>query len=203
MKIGIIGTGNMATILGELWQHVGHEVLYGARNPAEVTGRNAGTVAQAAAFGEVIVMAVNYWTIGDALTAMGDVTGKLIVDISNPFVLKAGAADKHHPANFERAVQPQPTALLRNMELAPQAVWVKAFCSLPGKLVNELHHQMPRIAIGYTADSEGRGATTAALITDAGFDPVYVGGAEQAAQIELGGKLSMQPMTREQMIVRI
>ena len=203
MRIGMIGTGNMATILGDLWQHAGHEVVYGARNPGDLTDRSAVTVAQVTAFSEVIVMAVNYWTIGDALAAMGDATDKQIIDISNPFILKAGATDKHNPANFERAVQAQSTALLRNIELAPQASWIKAFCSLPGKLVNELHHQVPRIAIGYTADNDGASAIAAILIDNAGFDPVYVGGAEQAALIELGGKLSMQPMTQDQMIARI
>ena len=200
MKIGMIGTGNMATILGELWQNAGHDVLYGARNPAEMANRKAGTLAEAAFFGEVIVMAVNYWAIGDALATIGDVTDKLILDISNPFVLKAGATDKHNPANFERAAQVQPTALLHNIELAPQSIWVKTFCSLPGKLIKELHHQMPRIAVGYVADSENIGARVSNLITDAGFDPVYVGGVEHAVNIELGDKLSMKPMTRENMI---
>ena len=200
MKIGIIGAGNMGTLLGDLWITAGHDVLYGVRASDLTSNLRARPVAETAALCDILVMAVNYWTIESALQAMGDLTNKIILDISNPFVLKAGTTDKHNPANFERALPPGESALQRNAAFAPTAIWVKAFCSLPGKLIKDLHHQTPRIAIGYTADDAVGGALVATLITDAGFDPVNVGGLKRSGDIELMGKLSMQPLTKEALL---
>lgn len=199
MKIGIIGAGNMGTTLGDLWIAAGHDVLYGTRASDPTSNLRARPVAEASALSDLLVLAVNYWTIESALREMGDLTGKIILDISNPFALKAGATDKHNPANFERALPPNQTALDRNRAFAPQAVWVKAFCSLPGKAIRETHHQTPRIALPYTADDSRAANLLAALITDAGFDPVHAGGLAKTADIELMGKLSMQPMTQVKM----
>ena len=200
MKIGIIGAGNMGTTLGDLWIAAGHDVLYGTRASDPTSNLRARPVAEASALSDFLVLAVNYWTIESALREMGNLTGKIILDISNPFTLKAGATNKHNPANFERALPPNQTALDRNRAFAPQAVWVKAFCSLPGKAIRETHHQTPRIAIPYTADDPHATDLLAALITDAGFDPIHAGGLAQTADIELMGKLSMQPMTKEKML---
>ena len=200
MKIGIIGAGNMGTTLGDLWIAAGHDVLYGIRASDLTSNLRARPVAEVSALSDFLVLAVNYWTIESALREMGDLTGKIILDISNPFALKAGTTDKHNPANFERALPPNQTALDHNRALAPQAVWVKAFCSLPGKAIRETHHQTPRIAIPYTADASQAADLLAALITDAGFDPVHAGSLAQTADIELMGKLSMQPMSKSEML---
>lgn len=144
------------------------------------------------------MLAVNYWTIKSALREMGDLTGIIILDISNPFALKAGATDKHNPANFERALPPNQTALDR--ALAPQAVWVKAFCSLPGKVIRETHHQTPRIAIPYAAADSCAADLLATLITAAVFAPIHTGGLDKTTDIELMGKLPMLPMNQSEML---
>ncbi|HUN23342.1 MAG TPA: NAD(P)-binding domain-containing protein [Anaerolineales bacterium] len=200
MKIGIIGAGNMGTTLGDLWIAAGHDVLYGTRASNPTSNLRARPIAEACALSDFLVLAVNYWTIESALREMGDLTGKIILDISNPFALKAGATDKHNPANFERVLPLNQTALDRNRAFTPQAVWVKAFCSLPGKVMRETHHQTPHIAIPYTAADSHAADLLSILITDAGFDPVYAGGLDKTADIELLGKLSMQPMTKAKML---
>lgn len=102
MKIGILGTGDVGRALGKGFAALGHDVRLGAReaqNPkaaawaAEVGPHGStGTFAQAAAFGEVVVLA----TLGAAneavLTAAGsaNLEGKLLIDTTNPLDFSRG-----------------------------------------------------------------------------------------------------------------
>lgn len=64
MKIGIIGSGNIGGNLGKHWAKVGHEVMFSSRHPKELkqmadeVGAKVGTIEEAAAFGEVILLAI-------------------------------------------------------------------------------------------------------------------------------------------------
>lgn len=87
MKIAIIGTGNVGSALGKLWAKHGHEVFYGMRDPkkgAPEKDAKCGTLAQAADFGEVIVLATPWDATKDAVASLGDVSGKIVVDATNP-----------------------------------------------------------------------------------------------------------------------
>jgi 8-hydroxy-5-deazaflavin:NADPH oxidoreductase len=68
MKIGMIGSGNVGSALGRVWARAGHRVMFSSRHlendqrlAAEIgANARAGTPAEAAAFGEVLVFAVPY-----------------------------------------------------------------------------------------------------------------------------------------------
>ncbi len=95
MKLGIIGAGNVGGTLGTAWaQKAGHDIFFGVTNPQSdktqallrtLGGKaRAGTAAQAAAFGDTIVLTVP-WTAADAaIRSMGDLAGKIILDATNP-----------------------------------------------------------------------------------------------------------------------
>ncbi len=97
MKIGVIGSGGIGGTVGTLWAKAGHEVLFSSRNPEKLsnlvatTGANAkaGTIAEAAAFADVIFLAVYYWTTDEAIAAARSLTGKIIIDATNPYILSA------------------------------------------------------------------------------------------------------------------
>ena len=85
MKIGIIGAGNMGSSLGKIWAQNGHQLMFSYfRDPAKLQkiadsiGENAtvGTPAEAARFGDVVVLAVPYGAIADAIQAAGSLDGK-------------------------------------------------------------------------------------------------------------------------------
>jgi predicted dinucleotide-binding enzyme len=87
MKIGIIGAGAIGKTYGELFKRAGHEVMLSSRNPENIEAGNyqIGTVTQAAAFGEVIILAVNYRTVNSAIDQMKNhFDGKLVIDTTNP-----------------------------------------------------------------------------------------------------------------------
>jgi len=94
MKIGIIGAGNVGGALGKGWAASGHEVKFGVRDPAkpEVTAllkqlgsaASASSVAEAAAFGEVVVLTTPWNATQTAIQSAGNLAGKILVDCTNP-----------------------------------------------------------------------------------------------------------------------
>ena len=96
MKIGIIGTANVGRSIGSLLARAGHEVRCGSRGPGEdgvgeLPGP-AGTVVEAAAFGEVVLCAAPYG-IWPALARdiAPQVAGKVVIDAANPYPERDGA----------------------------------------------------------------------------------------------------------------
>ena len=93
MKIGIIGSGDVARALGTGFLKHGHEVVLGTREPAKLAdwlsdnprGRVA-SFAEAAKFAELAVLAVKGTVAADAVTAAGVavLTGKIVIDATNP-----------------------------------------------------------------------------------------------------------------------
>src|SRR4051812_9533201 len=92
MKIGIIGSGTVAQTLAAGFIKHGHEVTLGTRDPAKLAdyvastpGVRVGSAAEAAAFGELVVLAVKG---GAALQAARDagagLDGKPVLDTTNP-----------------------------------------------------------------------------------------------------------------------
>ncbi len=92
-KIGIIGTGAVAQVLAGGFLKHGYEVMMGSRDAAKAkewaakSGKGrAGTFAEAAQFGELIVLAVKGSIAEDALRLAGheNLGGKTVVDVNNP-----------------------------------------------------------------------------------------------------------------------
>lgn len=91
MKIGIIGTGSMGKGLGKIWAEKNHEIMFGSRDPvnaeklANSFGTNVlgGTYADAAKFGEVVVLAVPWSAAQESIQAVGDLNEKIVIDCTN------------------------------------------------------------------------------------------------------------------------
>ncbi len=94
MKISILGAGNVGGTLGRAWARKGHDVFFGVPSPGEAKTQEllttigskarAGTVAEAAAAGDVIVLATPWPATKDAVQAAGNLAGKVVVDCTNP-----------------------------------------------------------------------------------------------------------------------
>jgi predicted dinucleotide-binding enzyme len=93
MRIAIIGAGNVGRALGEGWARAGHDILFGVPNPTEpkheqalsaAPGSSATTVADAATGADVIALAVPWDAVPDAISACGDLAGRIIIDATNP-----------------------------------------------------------------------------------------------------------------------
>jgi 8-hydroxy-5-deazaflavin:NADPH oxidoreductase len=94
MKMAVIGTGSVGGTLGRRWAELGHAVTFGVRDTTDESARAvvAGTrgraslasVAESAKDAEVIVLATPYAANAAALTSAGDLSGKIIIDVTNP-----------------------------------------------------------------------------------------------------------------------
>ena len=130
LKIGSIGAGRMGGALGALFVKAGHPVMFSSRHPenikplAERLGplAQAGTVEQAVAFGDVMVMVVPYAAIEEIGKAHGRglATKPLVMDICNPIARRDGE-------DLVKWVNEQGGAGLASAKLMPGARIVRAF----------------------------------------------------------------------------
>jgi hypothetical protein len=96
MKIAIIGAGHVAGSLAKQWAGQGHDIVFGVRDPKnpkvhdllDSIGAHARAedVAEAAAVGEVVVLATPWSAAQDAIRAAGDISGKILIDCTNPLL---------------------------------------------------------------------------------------------------------------------
>ena len=77
MKIAIIGKGNVGTALSKGLSKAGHEIKFGHRDPKE-------PVAEAAKWGEVIILAIPHENVNDAIKEIHpQADGKIVIDVTN------------------------------------------------------------------------------------------------------------------------
>lgn len=92
MRIAIIGTGNVGGSIAEGLKNKGHAVTLGARDPdapaiitlASRAGAAIATPAEAAAAAEIIILALPWNAAEAAVGALGDLSGRIVVDCMNP-----------------------------------------------------------------------------------------------------------------------
>src|SRR5439155_6482123 len=149
------GRGTMGGGLARLWTQAGHEVA--------VLGRDGGDVSDA----DVVFVAVPSGSISDALGKVTGLEGKIAIDTANAF---AGRNEEYE--SFAHEVKAHTNG--------PVA---KAFNANFGVLYDQIAEQRVRPSQLYAADDEARDIAEQ-LIRDAGFDPVSVGGLENARALE-------------------
>jgi predicted dinucleotide-binding enzyme len=89
MSIGIIGAGNVGSALGRAWLGAGEDVLFGIPNPSDpkygsLPRERLRTPAAAAQDAEVVVLATPWPATEVAVKSLGDLSGKILVDCTNP-----------------------------------------------------------------------------------------------------------------------
>jgi 8-hydroxy-5-deazaflavin:NADPH oxidoreductase len=94
MKIAVIGTGSVGGTLGRRWAELGHSVCFGVRDVGDadakaLVGKIKGdvrlaSVRDAAKDAEVVVLATPYAANTAAIAAAGDLSGKILIDVTNP-----------------------------------------------------------------------------------------------------------------------
>src|SRR5690348_15572425 len=91
MRIAVIGAGNVGRAIGLAWSRNGHEVIYGVRDPGKGPGPGPSLkVSEATAQAEVVVLAVMFHAAEAALADCGDLSGKLLIDPTNPLAPDKG-----------------------------------------------------------------------------------------------------------------
>ena len=188
MRIGVIGSGHIGSTIGTLWVKAGHKVMFSSRHPEELkdliaslgADAQAGTVAQAIAFGDVIFIAVPY----KALPQIGQDFGaalrsKIVIDACNAVASRDGAA-------ITDEVNKNGIGVTSQKYLAGTRL-VRAFNTLNYMVfARDAHRAPPLLAIPIAGDDAKALQVAASLIRDAGFDPVVVGNLSAASRFQMG-----------------
>jgi len=153
MRIAVLGRGSVGGGLADLWEQAGHTV---AR-----IGRDGGDVSDA----ETILLAMPGAAIADALDSVRGIQGKTVVDATN---LIGASPPDGFPSNaeFAKSRTNGPTAKAFNINFAILYEKIATARMPPGNL--------------WCGDDEAR-AIVEQLSRDAGYDPIYAGGLENAA----------------------
>ncbi len=203
LKIGIIGSGNIGSTLGEFWVKAGHQVLFSSRNPenlkplVEKVGprARAGTVSEAIAFGDVILIAVPYGSMAQISKDYAkDLVGKIVIDTGNAVLARDGEIGKEAR---EKGVG------LTTQRLLPGARVVRAFNTLGvNRLRTNANRPQGRIGIPMAGDDQEALKVASMLVRDAGFDPAVLGGLDRSRLFEQTNPLYGQEISAQEMIER-
>lgn len=184
MNIAIIGAGNVGGALGAGWAKAGHKVRFGVRDTAkpEVVkllkniGPNAAAtgLAEAAAFGEVVVFTTPWNATQAAVRAAGDLAGKIVVDCTNPL----------KPDLSGLALGPDNSAAEEIARWAPGARVVKCFNTTGAENMADPRYGGDRAVMFLAGDDADAKAVVAKLSDALGFETVDAGGLTVARLLE-------------------
>nr|WP_262923933.1 NAD(P)-binding domain-containing protein [Spirosoma liriopis] len=176
MKIGIIGAGNIGRTMARLFIAAGHEVaLSNSRGPESLKeiidelGPNARaeTVDNAAAFGEVVLLAVP-WRSPEALPHPDLVANKVVIDAMNPYSADSNVIDLGESTSSEETARRLPDTLLVK---AFNTIWYKHLAEQGDPAKPEAE----RRAIFIASDDPSAKTVVSDLIRAIGFAPVDAG----------------------------
>jgi hypothetical protein len=186
MKIGILGSGGVGQTLGTALVAQGHEVKIGTRDTGKLaewvakngTNASAGSFAEAATFGEMILLATHWGGTENALQLAqpSNLAGKIVIDITNPLLFSE--------QGVELAVGFSDSAGEMVQRWLPQAKVVKALNSITAAIMVDAD------LLGETAtmfiagdDAEAKAAVTK-FLQAFDWDVVDLGGIKEARLLE-------------------
>jgi predicted dinucleotide-binding enzyme len=189
-NIGILGTGDVGRVLGAGFASRGHPVRIGARDAknekaekwvAETGARaSAGTFADAAKFGEIVVLATLWTGTKQALELAGpqNLAGKIVIDATNPLDFSQGMPPRlavgHSDSGGEQV-----------QRWLPQSHVVKCFNIVGNTLM--IDPQLPGGPpdMWIAGNDEGAKKKVGEILRDFGWpDPIDTGGIEGSRLLE-------------------
>jgi 8-hydroxy-5-deazaflavin:NADPH oxidoreductase len=171
MKITVIGAGNMGSAFAKQLARAGHQVSVTARDSekaAQVAAANPGAKAVAAAGA--------YADAAQALRAVGDLKGKVVIDITNPLTADFMGLTIGHSTSAGEEIA----------KAVPGAEVVKAFNTVFAQVLSEGADfgNGRKVSVFVASDSERAKQTAAAIAESIGFAVVDAGGLKNARYLE-------------------
>ncbi|KTB95238.1 NADPH-dependent F420 reductase [Pseudomonas syringae ICMP 11293] len=183
MKITVIGTGNMGSAFAKQLDAAGHTVritgrdLAKANNVAEAFANvSAYSAAQALGDSEVVIVATAFPDAAAALQSLGDLTGKVVIDITNPLSADYMSLTIGHVTSAAEEIA----------KAVPGAQVVKAFNTLFAQVLADgpVFADNQRGSVFVASDSERAKQTAVSLARSLGWNTVDAGGLVNARYLE-------------------
>jgi len=175
----------------------GHEVMFSSRHLEDDqslaerigAGASAGTPREAAAFGDVLFVAVPYGALPDVGKDLADlIKGKVVIDACNPFPKRDGEI-----ADWAR----EKGAGLASAELLPGALVVRAFNAIGSARMGSAYKEPGVVGMPIAGDDAEAVAVASGLIRDIGYEPVLVGDLEFGRHLIPGTPLAGEHSAEE------
>jgi predicted dinucleotide-binding enzyme len=187
LRIGTIGAGRIGGTVGGLWVRAGHPVMFSSKDASEGKAladklgppARAGTVDEAIAFGDVVLLAVPYGAMPDIGRQYGAaLKGKIVLDAGNAVSARDGAiADEADRDGIGVTTQ----------KYLPGARIVRAFNTIGYTILQaEAGRAEPRLPIPIAGDDAEAVRIAGELVRDAGFEPVVAGSLADARRFQRG-----------------
>jgi len=183
MKVTVIGAGNMGAAFVKQLSRAGHQVTVTARNldkAQAVAQANPGAIAvapaAAAATADAIVLATGYGDAVTALHSLGDLSGKVVIDITNPLTADYMGLTLGHSTSAAEEIA----------KAIPGAEVVKAFNTVFAQVLTDGADfgNGQTASVFVASDSERAKQTATALAQSMGFATVDAGGLKNARYLE-------------------
>jgi predicted dinucleotide-binding enzyme len=190
-KIAILGTGRLGQVLAKGWARTGHAIVYGSRNPDEErvkkivqdtgSGASAATLGTAAAQADIVVFALPWKGVKDLMPAIGDLSGKIVVDPMNAMKFVDGYPG---PPDLATSVGEELQSWASNARV------VKAFNTPAGRNILDPQRAGGHVSIPLAGADVGAKLRVAALVSELGLEPVDTGPLIAARYLEAMMRLS-------------
>lgn len=183
MKITVIGAGNMGAAFVKQLSHAGHQVSVTARDmnkAIKVAAANPGSTAvaadNAAQESDAVVLATGYADAVDALKSVGDLRGKIVIDITNPLTSDYMGLTVGHSSSAAEEIA----------KALPGVEVVKAFNTVFAQVLNDgADFGAGQLVTVFFAGDSDRAKQTAKLLAESmGFKTVDAGGLKNARYLE-------------------
>jgi predicted dinucleotide-binding enzyme len=171
MNIAVIGGGGVGETLARAWARGGHRVEFGVRDPASDKSRKlagssgiaAKTNREAAAAAQVIVLATPWRATREAVEACGDLSGKIVIDCTNPLKADFSGLDVGHTTSGAEQIA----------SWAHGARVFKALNQIGSNLMD--HPKLPGRPVMFVAGGAEGKAEVLGLVRELGFDTIDAG----------------------------
>jgi predicted dinucleotide-binding enzyme len=188
MKVGVLGSGDVAKSLAAGFIKHGHQVVLGTRDTGKLKdfiashqGARATSFAEAAKFGDVVVLAVKGSAAANALKSAGanNLAGKPVIDATNPI---ADAPPQNGVLRFFTNLD---QSLLEQLQSAfPDAHLVKAFNSVGNAAMVNPEFPGGKPTMFICGNDDNAKATVRGICEQFGWEVADMGKAEAARAIE-------------------